>query len=280
MSKAIAELEATFGVRLFDRSNRGVIATPQGEVLLRRAAGVFEELRQAVDELRSLTDADRGDLRLGGTPAMCAGLLPHAIGAVRGRRPGFRFQVAELESGKLAGEVAGRSLDFGLGREPPAGGNDDLAFEPLFDDRLFIVAGAQHPLAGRRSVTLAQTARYPWALPQAEGAVTVHLQGEFRRQGLSLPESGVTTMSMLVRCELAATNTFLTVMYGSVLRFGSRHGSLRVLPVDLPSGIPVGMVRVKNRSLAPSAEVFMQALREIVRPMHSLSARQLGRKGT
>ena len=37
LSKSIAELERAFGVRLFDRTNRGVTPTPHGEVLLRRA---------------------------------------------------------------------------------------------------------------------------------------------------------------------------------------------------------------------------------------------------
>src|ERR1700681_3581262 len=46
VSKAIADLEGTLGVRLFDRTNRGVEATPYGRIVLIRAAGVFEELRQ------------------------------------------------------------------------------------------------------------------------------------------------------------------------------------------------------------------------------------------
>ena len=275
LSKSIAGIEATFGVRLFDRNNRGVSVTPQGEILLRRAAGVFEELRQAVDELQSLADAARGELRLGGTPAVCAGLLPHAIGAARSDRPGFRFHVAELESGTLASEVAGRSVDLGIGRERRGGSGCDLAFERLFDDRLFIVAGAHHPLAGRRTVRLEETALHPWALPSADGSVTAHLEAQFRLQGLSLPDPTVTTMSMLVRSELVATHSYLTVLYGSILRFGKLPAALRVLPIELPSGIPVGVVRARGRTLAPSAEVFMQALRDVVRPMQSLTARQL-----
>lgn len=274
VSKAIADLESTFGVHLFDRTNRGVSVTPQGEILLRRATGVFDELRHAADELQSLSDAERGEVRLGSTSALCAGLLPHAIAAVRGRRPGYRFQLTELESGKLASEVAARSVDLGIGREHPSG-STDLAFEPLFDDRLFIVAGAQHPLASKHSVKLKDTANHAWALPAPDGAVTAHLQAQFRLLGLSPPDPAVTTMSMLVRYELVATHTFLTVTYGSILRFGKLPASLRVLPIDLPSGIPFGLVRLRNRTLAPSAEVFMQVMRDLVRPMQSLKARHL-----
>jgi DNA-binding transcriptional LysR family regulator len=278
LSKSIADLEGTFGVRLFDRTNRGVIPTPHGEVLIRRATGIFDELRRAVDELGSLTDANHGELRIGGTPTMCAGLLPRVISSVRGNRPRFQFHVAELESGKLASEVVGRSLDLGLSRGHAIGDNDHLAFERLFDDRLFIVAGAQHPLAGRRSITLEETARHQWVLPATDGSVTAQLKGEFRRQRLDFPEAAATTMSMLVRYELIATNSFLTVMYGSVLRFGSASRSLRVLPVDLPSGIPIGIVHLKNRTLTPAAEVFIQAIREMVRPMHSVSAKYFRRE--
>lgn len=278
LSKSIADLEGTFGVRLFDRTNRGVTPTPHGEILLRRATGVFEELRQAVDELGFLADASRGELRIGGTPTMCAGLLPRSISSVLGNRPKFQFHVAELESGKLGSEVLARSLDVGIGPELVVGENDNLVFDRLFDDRLFVVAGAQHPLAGRRSITLEEAAHHQWVLPATEGSVTVQVRDEFRRQRLELPESAVTTMSMLVRYELIATNSFLTVMYGSVLRFGNAPKFLRVLPIDLPTGIPIGMVRLKNRTLAPSAEVFIRATREIVRPMRSLSGKQLRRE--
>ncbi len=277
LSKAISELEATLGVRLFDRTNRGVCLTPHGDVLARRATGVFEELRQAGDELQSLTEADRGELRLGGTPAMCAGALPHVIAAVRLHRPRFTFQITELESARLASEVAARSLDLGIGRKP-AGSSDELEFEPLFEDPLCIVAGAQHPLASKKSVKLKETALHPWTLPSGEEGVAAHLDAEFRRQGVSLPSPAVTTMSMLVRSELVAAHDHLTVMYGSVLRFGRLPGSLRVLPVDLPIGIPVGLIRSKNRTLAPSAEVFIQVLRDAVSPMQAMKARHLARK--
>lgn len=275
LSKSIADLEGTFGVRLFDRTNRGVTPTPHGEILLRRAAGVFEELRQAVDELAFLTDATRGELRIGGTPTMCAGLLPRIVSAVQSRRPKFLFHIAELESDKLGSEVLTRSLDLGIGREHLGSDNDQLAFDRLFDDRLFVVAGAQHPLAGRRSISLEETLSHQWVLPAIEGSVTAQLKAEFRRQRLNLPESAVTTMSMLIRYELLATNAFLTVMYGSVLRFGKAPRFLRVLPVNLATGLSVGMVRLKNRTLMPSAGVFIEAARDVVRPMHSLTADQL-----
>lgn len=278
LSKCIAELEGACGVRLFDRSNRGVTPTPHGEVLIRHATGVFEELRQAVDELGFLADGSRGELRIGGTPTICAGLLPRAVSTVLDRRANFKFQIKELESGQLASEVLARSLDFGIGREHNASANEDLVFDRLYDDRLFVVAGARHPLAARRSITLDEVARHQWVLPATDGSILLQLRKEFHRQKLELPDSVVTTMSMLVRYELIATNNFLTVMYGSVLRFGNVPRFLRVLPLDVRTGIPIGIIRLKNRTLAASAELFMETVREVVRPMGSLNATLLRRE--
>ena len=105
----------------------------------------------------------------------------------------------------------------------------------------------------------------------------LQLSNEFDRKKLELPKSVVTTMSMLVRYELIATNRFLTVMYGSVLRFGNAPRFLRVLPLNVQAGVQIGIIRLKNRTLAASAELFMENVREIVRPMSSLSAAQLRR---
>lgn len=277
VSKSIGDLESVLGVRLFDRTNRGVEPTPHGRVVLLRAAGVFEELRQAVEELDFLSGSSGGELRIGGTPAMCGGLLSHAISAIDGERPGVRFHVVELESEKLVGEVRARAIDVGLAREPALGPADDIAFEPLFDDRLFVVAGAHHPLAGRRSIALKEVADQRWVLPMPQSPVSQQLRSAFERLGSRLPQSLATTMSLLVRYELLATNRFVTVLHGSLLQFGNMPNYLRVLPIELSAGIPIGLTRVKNRTLAPVAELFMKHVRKIVEPMRSLSAQQLQR---
>jgi hypothetical protein len=85
----------------------------------------------------------------------------------------------------------------------------------------------------------------------------------------------VTTMSISVRHDLIARHRFLTVLYGSVLRSGSVPKLVRVLPIDMATGISVGVIRLRGRTLAPSAEVFVQAARETARPLRSLRASQL-----
>lgn len=278
LSKCVADLEETLGVRLFDRTNRGVIATPYGEILLRRAVSIFEELRDAVDEIDALEDSTRGEVRVGATPTLCAGVLPRVINSFLEKRPNFKFEVSELPLEKLASEVLMRGLDFGIGRVPEEHG--DLEFEKLFDDRLFIVAGAFHPLVKRRAITLADSVEYPWVLPRADGAVTSQLRNVLQQQGLQPPRSSVASMSVVMRYELIATNRLLSVMYGSVLRLGTVPSHVCILPINLPVSVPIGVIRNRNRTLGASALAFMDATRKITEVMHSVDARRLRHPAT
>jgi DNA-binding transcriptional LysR family regulator len=60
VSKAIAYLEQTLGVRLLDRSRQGVEPTPYGQALVKRGVAMFDELRQGVHDIASLTDPTVG----------------------------------------------------------------------------------------------------------------------------------------------------------------------------------------------------------------------------
>ena len=56
VSKAIADLEHTLGVRLLDRSRQGVEPTSYGQALLKRGLAAFDELRQGVKDIEFLAD--------------------------------------------------------------------------------------------------------------------------------------------------------------------------------------------------------------------------------
>src|SRR5262245_4282077 len=67
VSKAIAYLENTLGVPMLDRSRQGVEATQYGRALVKRGVAMFDELRQGVQDIASLTDPTVGEVRMGGS---------------------------------------------------------------------------------------------------------------------------------------------------------------------------------------------------------------------
>src|SRR5215467_8045547 len=65
VSRSIADLEHTLGVRLLERSAWGVKPTQYGHAIIRRGAAVFDELRQGVKDIEFLADPTAGELRIG-----------------------------------------------------------------------------------------------------------------------------------------------------------------------------------------------------------------------
>ena len=51
VSKAVADMEYALGVRLLDRSQRGVEPTPYGRALVKRGIAIFDEMRQGIEEI-------------------------------------------------------------------------------------------------------------------------------------------------------------------------------------------------------------------------------------
>src|SRR5262245_22682515 len=79
VSRAIADLEHTLGVRLLERNRQGIEPTSYGQALLKRGLAAFDELRQGVKDIEFLADPTAGEVRIAATEAMAVGLLPVVI---------------------------------------------------------------------------------------------------------------------------------------------------------------------------------------------------------
>src|SRR6266849_1374477 len=117
VSKAIGEMEHTLGVPLLDRTARGVEPTPYGRALLKWAIAVFDDLRQGVREIEFLADPTGGEVRVGCSEMMNAGLLPAVIDRLsqQYRRLLFTVMVAPTLVEQYR-DLRERHVDFVFGR--------------------------------------------------------------------------------------------------------------------------------------------------------------------
>jgi DNA-binding transcriptional LysR family regulator len=79
ISEAIANLEHVLGVRLLDRSPRGVEPTIYGNAVIRRSVAVFDELKQTVKDIEFLSDPTTGELSIGCPESIAATVLPWMV---------------------------------------------------------------------------------------------------------------------------------------------------------------------------------------------------------
>jgi len=267
ISKAIADLERTVGVRLLDRNRLGAEPTPYGLALLRHGLAAFDELKQGVKEIEALADPTAGEVQIGATEAMVAGLLPVVIDRLYRRYPRLSVNITQASTGAaLYGGLRERTVDFVVGRL--LGPEQDLSTEILFDEPQSVVAGTQSPWIKRRKIGLADLINEAWVLPRPDTPARALFDNAFRTSGLDVPKRVAACNSMQMFSALLATGNFLTMLPRSVLRFGSKQFSIKVLPVKLMSQPgPVGIGTLQDRTLSPVAHLFMTAIREVARPM-------------
>ena len=98
VSKAIKDMEHALGVSLLDRTAQGVELSSYGKILLKWTATVFDDLRQAVREIEFMADPGVGELRIGATEPVVAGILPVILKRLSRTFPRLSFQVVQVNA--------------------------------------------------------------------------------------------------------------------------------------------------------------------------------------
>jgi DNA-binding transcriptional LysR family regulator len=278
VSKIISDMEHTLGVRLLDRTTRGVEPTVYGQAVLKCAAAVFDDVRQGVKQLEFLADPAAGDLRIGAAEPMLGGFLSAVIAQVSRRYPRVTFEVTQRASrAQMLRDLRERRFDLIVGRVVRDQRDDDLTTEVLFDEPWSVVVGPRNPLARRRKLNLRELLNEPWTLPPADTVVGAYLTEAFRAAGLDRPRSVMITASVQMHQALMARGRFLAIFPRSLLEFSAGRMALKVLPVELPGQPPpVGIIMLKNRMQNPTVQLFVAAAREIAKPLSSPGLRRRG----
>jgi DNA-binding transcriptional LysR family regulator len=169
-------------------------------------------------------------------------------------------------------DLHARKLDIVLARlsrphaSDPLG--EDFDVSVLYEDEAVIAAGADSRWARRDSIDLAELSAASWVGTPRETLTTMAMAQTFQAAGLPVPKLRVMTFSVQVRAHLLAAGDFLSAMPKSLLRLNPECAGLTALPIKLPkSRFPVAIVRLKNRTLTPVVELFLERLRSHVKSL-------------
>lgn len=265
VSAVIADLENAIGARLLDRRSQGVEPTIYGQALLRRSVAVFDELKQSIKEIESLSDPASGEIRLRCHESVAAILLTHVMRRFSAKYPRVVMHVDSVANATAAlPALHSRECDLVIGRLHLPLADDGLNVETLFDDPLIVAAGARNPLVRRRKIDLAELVDQPWILQGPHTWNYRGLQQALQARGLEMPESCLVTLSMPLIADFLANGPYITAYPRSM----TIDKSLKALPVDLavrPWAFTV--ITLNNRTLSPAVEHFIEHVREFTRPM-------------
>jgi DNA-binding transcriptional LysR family regulator len=253
ISQQIALLERIVGARLVERSGgpRPVSLTPAGEVLLRHARRVVDQLAAARADLAAWSAGTAGELRVGTYHSVGAKILPRIVGRLAAALPDVRVALVETaDEGQLLALVERGELDLTFMLFPLADG--PFAAVELVRDPFLLLVDEDSPLgkAGMRP-TSSDVARLPLIAYDRVRDVTrpeTHLRGTPRVVFRSNDDE---TIHGLVAAGMGAALL-------PQLSVDRSYPGVRAVEIDveLPPRV-IGLAWHRDRDLLPAAREFV-----------------------
>jgi DNA-binding transcriptional LysR family regulator len=266
VSKQIAALERETGALLIERAVRPVRLTDAGSALLRHAHAAFSHLSAAQQELAAITGLRAGTLRLGTFASAGATLVVPAISAFHARHPDVKLSLIEADPRESISLVRAGELDLAVIHEYPALAaplDDHLERTHLLDDRFELVLPKDHPLGGRRRLTLAALSGEWWLFPRITGGVS-STYDRLMRGACAIAGFEPRILFEINDCQTAqgfvAAGMGIAVLPHLALHPVNPHVTVRKLD-DAPSR-SVLAIRLAGGAPTPPAQAVLQLLRE------------------
>jgi len=113
ISKAINKLEQSFGTKLFNRSQRGVSLSPEGDVLFEHLRQAFYDIERGEEELRHLMDYAYGHLKIGSSSTLDKYILMPYLKEFFDEHPLVKLTIEDTSSAQTINSIQSRKLDIG-----------------------------------------------------------------------------------------------------------------------------------------------------------------------
>lgn len=264
VSQQIAALENELGVRLLDRTGRGVELTEGGKLFLAHARRALAELGDLERGMAHFKSGEEVTLTVGASNVPATYLIPRLLPELQRRHPGItlhlisdgsRATLVRLAAGEIELAVVGSRFDAG-----------EIDFTPLTADVLVLVVGSRHRWRQNAGITLAELREEPLVLRESGS-------GSDRELGDALATSGLASEQLRVAARLGSNEAVKeAVAAGCGVAFLSEisirreveRGELFTVPVEgLSVTRSLWLALRSERTRSPAAELFTGLLREM-----------------
>jgi DNA-binding transcriptional LysR family regulator len=158
ISEQIRDLEAELGAALFDRENRTIRLTPEGEQFLVDARAVLALAGKATANVQRSLHGELGTLTIGFFVGGTGKFFPAIIREFRHRFPHVQVGLVEMAPAMQHQGLLSGSIDLGFTRAVQPAQAAILRSEHFLTERLYAVLLKNHPMAKRRKISMRELA--------------------------------------------------------------------------------------------------------------------------
>jgi LysR family hydrogen peroxide-inducible transcriptional activator len=151
LSMQIQKLEASLGIKIFDRSKQPVVPTKIGKQIIQQARIILTESKKINEIISDTKENVEGELRIGVIPTIAPYLLPKVLGNVMNKYPKLHLQIWEFTTNKIISQLKNGLLDCGILATPV---NEDSLIEyPLYYESFVAYLNSESILESKKTVT-------------------------------------------------------------------------------------------------------------------------------
>ena len=169
MSRQIQELEEELGQKLFIRTTRSMVLTPEGMLLRKRAEEILEMAERTKSEFFAMGSTVAGDVLIGSGETFALKQLTDLMAQIREEYPGIHFQIYSGNAEEVAERLEKGLLDFGVFVEPADISRYNSVRLPVMDTWGLILR-KDHPLAQKEHITREDLGDVPLIMSRQEMA--------------------------------------------------------------------------------------------------------------
>jgi DNA-binding transcriptional LysR family regulator len=159
-SNRVKNLEDHFGTRLFHRNSQGVTLTPSGEAFLRHARLVLRQIDHLRGDIHEYARGIKGQVRMLANTTAMTEFMPAVLSRFLASHPDVTVELRERLSYLVIKAVSEGSADIGIVAGKSA--SSELEYIPYREDRLVLVAPADHALNERTEVAFSDTLAFEY----------------------------------------------------------------------------------------------------------------------
>jgi DNA-binding transcriptional LysR family regulator len=201
ISRHISQLERECGVRLFNRTGRGVNLTEFGLQILPRIEALVEESEEVSDMIRTSGGIPIGEVRIGLLPSTVEPIAGPLYKLVHERYPRIKLQICEGSSAHLEELINEGRVDMALLlREADV---SNLEESVLIQPKLMLVGRAQDPAVTQPTVELSSLQGLPLVLPSRPHPLRARLEKLSKSHGIHF-DCAVEADSIRLQWEIVA----------------------------------------------------------------------------
>ncbi len=262
LSRSIQKLEDALGAKLLDREPRGVKPTVFGQSLFEHAQVILKEAERARTEIHAIKGINQGQVALGITPNFASFIAPDATARLCADFPNVNVSVLSAFYDDLIAALRQGTIDLAFSMLPPAYTEPEFDFFELFTNTSSVFVRADHPLAGKKNVSLETLSEQEWIVPD-QVAVDRTFRTIFTGNNVSIPRQVVRTTSIIFLKEAMMAQGLVSIMPQHLVRAECEAGV--VVPVDSPDCVvesQCGVITRKNTSRPPAVTALIDILKE------------------